>query len=386
MWLYKSRGGSQLKKILILSAENTGHGHKSITRSLCEQYKLQGLDVELHEYDSFQLGGIVTRLSGRLYNKLAVYAPNVWGFIYKAGDLCPRFVNYFVSFRIHKSIMKLINEVKPDLILSVHSCFVGSVINVLERKNLNIPLISFVADFDNVSYLWADKRSAYTLCPTENAKRTMLSLGVPEDKIKIFGFPARDRFNHFNEKNDEAAISVYEDKKGPLRFMIMNGSQGTSRALEMAKQLLKNEKSFVTIIAGRSKVIKKIIEEALEPNYSGRYEVLGFVENVEEYMLKSDILVLRASPNVVTEAVNLCRPIIVTGALKGQEEKNPQFILDNNLGIVCTDVKKLPEAVDLLLKDNCKKIKEIYQSQLAYRKPSAAKDIAEFVYKAMEEN
>ena len=374
-----------MRKILILSAENTGHGHKSITQSLMEQYDMRKLPVEAIEVDSFELGGFVTRLSGKLYNSVAVYAPFLWKLIYKGGDVCPGLINAFVTLRVKKNILGLIKEHNPDMIVSVHPCFIGAVNNILEKNKINIPVVSFVADFDNVSHLWADKRTYATLCPTENAKRTMLQLGLPEEKLKLFGFPARDRFNHYNENNEEICADSDEPLNKPLSFMIMNGSQGTSAAIKMAKVLMDNVKdSTVTILAGRSKALKKLLEEALEPKYGKRVRILGFVENVQDYMCAADILILRASPNVVTEAVNLCRPIIVTGSLMGQEEKNPDFVANNNLGIVCRKIKNLPKAVDILMADNGKKLKEIRESQMAYRKPRAAGDIAEYIYEVME--
>lgn len=374
-----------MKKILILSAENTGHGHKSITQSLMEQYDMRKLPVEAIEIDSFELGGFITRLSGRLYNGVAVYAPFLWKLVYKSGDLCPGIINAFVTLKVRKNILDLIKEHNPDIIVSVHPCFVGAVNNILEKNNINIPVVSFVADFDNVSHLWADKRTYATLCPTENAKRTMLELGMPEDKLKLFGFPARDRFNHYNENNEEVCADGYDPANNSISFMIMNGSQGTSAAIKMAKVLLDNvENSKVTILAGRSKALKKLLEEALEPKYGERVQILGFVENVQDYMCAADILILRASPNVVTEAVNLCRPIIVTGSLMGQEEKNPDFVANNNLGIVCRKIDKLPEAVNMLLADGGKRLNEIRESQMAYRKPKAASDIAMYIYDVME--
>jgi processive 1,2-diacylglycerol beta-glucosyltransferase len=376
---------AKLKKILILSAENTGHGHKSITQSLMEQYEMRKLPVEAVEIDSFELGGFVTRLSGKLYNGVAVYAPFLWKLIYKGGDVCPGFINAFVTLRIKKNILELIKEHNPDMIVSVHPCFIGAVNNILEKNKINIPVISFVADFDNVSHLWADKRTHATLCPTEKAKKTMLQLGIPEERLKLFGFPARDRFNHYNENNDEVCADGYDPANKSISFMIMNGSQGTSAAIKMARVLLDNVKnSKVTILAGRSKALKKLLEETLKPKYGDRVQILGFVENVQDYMCASDILILRASPNVVTEAVNLCRPIIVTGSLMGQEEKNPDFVADNNLGIVCRKIKNLPKAVDVLLADDGKKLNEIRESQMAFRKTKAASDIAEYIYEVME--
>ena len=81
----------------------------------------------------------------------------------------------------------------------------------------------------------------------------------------------------------------------------------------------------------------------------GRIQIYGFTKDIKKYMLAADILVIRASPNVLMEVVNLCKPIIIVSALKGQEEKNPKFVVRHNLGIYCKDIKMLPEMVTQLL-------------------------------------
>ena len=44
------------KKVLLISSDHTGHGHKSITESLCEKIKMEH-DAEIHVVDGFSLGG-----------------------------------------------------------------------------------------------------------------------------------------------------------------------------------------------------------------------------------------------------------------------------------------------------------------------------------------
>jgi processive 1,2-diacylglycerol beta-glucosyltransferase len=93
-------------------------------------------------------------------------------------------------------------------------------------------------------------------------------------------------------------------------------------------------------------------------------------------MTDADILILRASPNALMEAVNLCKPVVITGALTGQEEKNPEYAVNNNLGVVCKNTAYLIDTIKRLLADDGKQLNEIYLSQIGYRKTEAAKEIA----------
>jgi UDP-N-acetylglucosamine:LPS N-acetylglucosamine transferase len=372
-----------LKRILFISSYNTGYGHKSITDSLKEEFKKYDRWVKVDELDAFMLGGTFTQTLGGLYNQVAVSTPLLWKFAYSLGNWFPGIVNFIAEKSIKKAFTKLIKANTPDIIVTVHPGFVAPVISILKNLGLDIPVVPIIADLDNVSYLWADKRSLYTICPTKNAKETMLKLGLREDRLKLIGFPTRGRFNTFNPEA-EYSISNTILQKQRLTFLLMNGSEGVSHSVNMAKVLLNSFDCNVVVLAGRNNTLKNSLEKELLPQYSGRVTVCGFINNVEHYMTISDILILRASPNVLMEAINLCKPVIVTGAFTGQEEKNPQFVLDNNLGVVCTEINKLPAAVNELLSEKGLKLEQIYKSQLSFRNPLAARQISQSIVEILE--
>lgn len=368
--------------ILFVSSHNTGYGHRSITEALKEQLSWLDPAVAVDDIDGFKLGGRLSDLLSRMYDRVAVKAPLFWKVYYQMGNIFPHFGNLFIRKGMEKSFMKLVDDTRPRLIVSVHPCYVSSVLDILEKYQRNIPVVSLVADLDNVARMWADPRSLYTICPTENARRTMLKYRVPDEKIKVTGFPVRDRFNHFNA---DPGISYYKQVCGKkrLNFLIMNGSQGLKLVTEIAKELLEGFDCNVTILAGNNKSLKESVQKALS-SYTGRVAVCGFVSNVEQYMQESDILLLRASPNVLMEAVNLCKPVVITGALTGQEEKNPEFAAENKLGAVCRNIRRLPETINRLMESEGKGINEIYEHQVRFRKPEAAEEIAKMLLTALK--
>lgn len=367
-----------MSKILFITSNNTGHGHKSITEALYQQFEKLNPEIYVEEIDAFALGGVLTEKLADLYNKVAVNTPKLWGSIYKFGNKCTPFVNLIAECATGKNMIKSIKKIRPDLIVTVHPAFVSSILNLLEKHGLNIPVVVFIADLDNVSHLWADKRTLFTLCPTKESYNSMLELGIPKEKLKIFGFPTRDTFNHLSAENVDMSLACSSDNSS-INFLIMNGSQGGNYSKEIAERLLENFNCNVTILAGRNEKLKKFLENRLISKYGNRVTVLGFTNNVKDYMMKSDILILRASPNVLMEAINLCKPIIITGAFAGQEEKNPQFVINNNLGVQCKDLNMLPQVVNDLMADDCKKLREIQKSQLEFRQPNAAGDIVKFI-------
>ncbi|MBM7656241.1 UDP-N-acetylglucosamine:LPS N-acetylglucosamine transferase [Neobacillus cucumis] len=79
-------------------------------------------------------------------------------------------------------------------------------------------------------------------------------------------------------------------------------------------------------------------------------------------------------------ATNL--PMIITGALPGQEKDNPLFAEKHHLGVYCPDNENLITIIDELLANDGEKLKMIMESQRNVFNPNAAQDILDFVTSA----
>merc|ERR1712194_738650 len=65
--------------------------------------------------------------------------------------------------------------------------------------------------------------------------------------------------------------------------------------------------------------------------------ILGFVSNVHEYMAAADILVTKAGPGTIAEAMILGLPCLLTSFIPGQEEGNISFVRDGQAGDYVSD-------------------------------------------------
>ncbi|HOM02560.1 MAG TPA: glycosyltransferase [Acetivibrio sp.] len=369
-----------VKNILILSSNNTGHGHKSITESLMEQFANYP-DVTVHVVDGFTLAGNFGLRIGKLYGSVTRNAKEVWKLIWELSLKKPSLLNDFTEAAIKNNFLKLVYNIKPDLILSVHPNFNGSVLNILEDYNLNIPFVTLLADIVSITPLWADPRADYIICPSKESKFKCLEFGVSESKLFQTGFPVRQKFlKHLNEntENNVKNIKKYTSDR-PLECLIMSGGEGSGNMSRVASILLKNFNCRVKIVTGRNKLLKRRLERTIGERFGDRVEIYGFIENIQDLMLSSDIAITRGSPNVMMEAVACNVPLIITGNLPGQEEGNPAYMQKYNLGIVCKDLKKLRHTMSELLDNNGEKLNKIKQSQKEYLNPNVAKDIVSFL-------
>lgn len=363
-----------MKNILIISSDYTGHGHKSISEALKEQFLLND-DVTLHIIDGFELGGNMWMKVGKSYGLVTRNAAQLWKLAWKISKTNPVFIQEFTELTIKNNFLKLLKRVNPDLILSVHPVFNTPVINILRSSKIDIPFAIFIADLVSISPLWADSRADCIICPTEEAKQKCLDFDVPERSIRVIGFPVRARFTEHVKKNPERN-NAYSIER-PLECLVMSGGEGSGDMSTISKVLLDNFNSNITIIAGRNATLKDKLEKTLSIEYPGRVRVLGYVTNIQDYMLGSDIAITRGSPNVMMECVACNVPIVITSALPGQEQENPSFAVKNKLGIYCPDIGKLAETISYLLSNDAYGLNEIKNTQRQFFDHDAAKKIVD---------
>lgn len=365
------------KKILIVSSDYTGHGHKSITTALCEEFSKYP-DVSVHVIDGFSLGGNITLRIGKMYGSVTRNAKELWKLMWDISLKRPDLLNEMTEFMVRDAFLKILKSVQPDLILSVHPNFNGSLLNILKEYKIDIPFVTLIADLVSITPLWTDPRADYILCPTTESKYKALEFGVSESNIKLIDFPIRSRFCMLASEASQQKDNSYTLDR-PLECLIMSGGEGSGNMSTVAKILLKNFNCKIKIVAGRNHILKRRLENTLLEKYGNRVQIFGFVEDIQDLMASSDIAFTRGSPNTALEAVMCNVPLIVTGALPGQEEGNPGYLQKNNLAVVCKDVKQLKGVITDLLSNDAKKLNDIKKSQREFRNPNVSKEIVDFI-------
>lgn len=72
-------------------------------------------------------------------------------------------------------------------------------------------------------------------------------------------------------------------------------------------------------------------------------------------------------------------PLIITGALPGQEEGNPKFIEKYNLGVVCSDINNIQSIINSLITDGGIRLNKIKHAQKVFSNQYTAENIVNFI-------
>lgn len=365
---------SAVLRILLITSQYTGRGHMSIAEALSEQFERMK-DVSLDVVDGFQFMGRQGVKSSKIYNLVTRRARFMWKAAFSAtqnNDFVPDAMGYLVE----KRLVRYLRNTTPDLILTVHSMFVGSVLDALERGRLDIPVVCVEADIVNIHSSWCDKRLLRAICPTDEAYKRSLELGMPEDKLVRIGFPTRSQFC----KSACAASERSYDAGRPLRCLMTGGGGGAGEIEDYVEALMYDTNVHLTVICGSNEKLKDRLIQKFGIRYANRLRVLGFVSDMSSEYEFSDLAIMRASPNCMFEAIVMGIPMIITGALPGQEKDNPRFAVEHGLGVECGDPEKLGECIEGMTAENGRALNEMRAAQLAYRDLDSARRIAEYVH------
>ncbi|MBU4149418.1 MAG: galactosyldiacylglycerol synthase, partial [Candidatus Omnitrophica bacterium] len=113
--------------------------------------------------------------------------------------------------------------------------------------------------------------------------------------------------------------------------------------------------------------------------YRKRIVVFGHVDNVDELMEISSMVITKPGGLTTTEALAKDLPMIIVRPIPGQELKNTEFLLSQGVALRAQDREDIAALVkELLLKSN-NKLMEMRTRAAELKKPNAAMDIAELL-------
>ena len=314
-----------MKKVLILTAERTGTGHKSSANAI--EKKLVKLGYETKQIDCFNLMGGKGKLAENSYIPITTTVPIFFYLPYLFSEKFPNAIHSMIYHFSRKKLKKEIKEFQPDLIISVHSMFTKAISRLLKKDSFNIPFYIFVIDLVNPPILWCDKNADAFFVPTEDVKKDYIAKGIDENIITVSGFPIRE---------DIPIRLTPKEITDKLNILMVNPSVKLNKNVKFVQEVSKIDNASISIICGRD---KKLFDTLTYLQNNGKINsnvaIYSFVNNMNEFLENSHIVLTKAGPNMMLEAVRSGSAVIVTGHIQGQENNNYKYIVDNNYGFKC---------------------------------------------------
>lgn len=107
--------------------------------------------------------------------------------------------------------------------------------------------------------------------------------------------------------------------------------------------------------------------------------VLGYVSNMPEWMRASDVVVSKAGPGTIAEALCCGLPLLLVWYLPGQERGNVEWVVDIGAGRYVPRDEQLVEAVAELAAPGSEALASMRVAVKAAARPEATRRIAELI-------
>lgn len=335
------------KKILYLFSE-TGGGHRSAANALVETVKeIMGDNAPQQELaDVFASSNKLISLLANMYAPITKHFPSLWGVLYHAtnSNLSILIMAKVSAPFVGRKLQALIREKKPDIIVSVHPMTNHIAVTATRKINHNVPIITVVTDPVTFHRVWITPLADRIVLATEDAKALCRKYGYGIENVEVLGFPIEPKFFKISASKKELRRSM---GIAPDRFtlLFMGGGEGGGNIFEYIAALSKGDLDIqVIVVAGRNQSLKKKLEEN-SSKFNFPMKVYGFTDKISDIMGASDLIITKAGPGTIREAVSKKLPIILTSYLPGQEKGNVEYVLKMQLGDFVKDRKRLVEAV-----------------------------------------
>jgi processive 1,2-diacylglycerol beta-glucosyltransferase len=112
-------------------------------------------------------------------------------------------------------------------------------------------------------------------------------------------------------------------------------------------------------------------------------KVYEFVDNMDELMTVSDVIVTKSGGMTSSEAMAKDLPMIITSAIPGQEARNSRYLVRCGTAIPAFTVKKAKEAI-LDIFSSQEKLDGLKDKIRSVKKPNSSYDIAQFAISLLD--
>jgi len=361
-------------KVLITYA-SAGAGHRRAAEAIYNYLKANRNDLQLELVDVLPFSGGFFRFCYNCgYPFLVHQAIWLWGFFFWLTEFRPTrglsrksalIANYLGCY---KFVAYLIQE-RFDFIISTHFLNSELAANLKLKNKIQAKLITVITDF-GVHPFWVCRGTDLYIAACGLTRDKLLNMGVPSDKIQAFGIPFSSSFVKTQNRNQLAAKFGINPNK--FTALVMTGSFG-SGPLESIAESLSVHVQVLVVCAKNKKLFNRLQKRRLQ-----NVKVFGFVNNAEELMAVSDIIITKPGGSSIAEFLNMGLFPIFISAIPGQEQENIRILARYGIGYAPRNIKQIAELV-IELKNDPQKLQDLKKNTGQLARPFACQEIASVV-------
>ena len=340
------------RRILILSSD-FGEGHQQVAEAVRQVLAAHYGDVEC------QIVNIVEHLHPRLhlfsrtmFLQAVQKMPTLYGYLYRKtynAKASSYIMNELTSIGL-KRLERLLHELQPDIVVSTFPFSSGAVSLLRKQGVTNVPLVTIITDH-TIHQAWIHPETDLYLVGSEGVKEGLIKSGVPTERVQVTGLPLRIAFDAQLSKYD--LRMRYGLSPNIPTLTILGGGYGMFGEDLLNRTLFDNlDFPFqLIVLCGHNEKLRADLERELQ---GSRHRVIikGYVNNMQEWMAMSDLIITKPGGVTTAEAMALEIPMLLYKPIPGQEEDNLRYLTHAGVAEAATSREMLMMKLCTLLQED----------------------------------
>ncbi len=368
------------ERLLILTCDSGG-GHRSVADAIVGALEHLFAGMYQVELADIMADGFVwpLRVAGRMYGPVVNRLPRAWGLLWhvtngrRRSPLILRMVSPLAANRIRRLLL----ESNPDLIISTHPWANHIPAWLLQDLGWDVPLVTLVTDPVSIHRWWLCPQVDLCLVATEQARQEALEGGFAPEQVKVVGIPVDLEFVNPSGSREEvrAGLGLAADR---FTVLLAGGGEGMGNVFPVARAVARASPEVqLLIVAGRNDELRSRLERV---SWEVPTCIAGFADNMPALMRAADLLITKAGPSTISEALACGLPMLISGSLRGQEEGNAEWVVGRGAGLLTPTPRKVVASLrELLQLGNGTLARMADQARQAAR-PHAALEVARLIH------
>jgi UDP-N-acetylglucosamine:LPS N-acetylglucosamine transferase len=363
-----------VKKILILTA-GFGEGedaaawnvHAALEHLAPDTARVEVLDLLDSCYGRFH------DLLRHTFEAAITKAPRLWhGFYQLLGQ--SHFEGQIDGLtRLRDSLRDVLRSAAPDVVVAtcpIYSFLIGEIFR--DGRSRDFCLVSLVTDAAVKDSPWPRAAGDFFAVANDSAARILIAGGVPEKKVRVFGYPVQ-----FRERR-EKSVSLPDLAAGgrPRILYLVNGAR--KKAPKVLDRLLEHAGWDVTVCVGRDTGIEEMAR-AKAATAPERMEVIGHARGVPKLLREHHLVISRAEAGIVQEAIAARCPMIMHKLGSTEEEGNFELLRAANAGVLGEKPKDVIDWIERAFRDHGRLLELWRQNLEPLGRPDSALNLAQFI-------
>jgi processive 1,2-diacylglycerol beta-glucosyltransferase len=327
-------------KILVVYA-SVGTGHTSAAQAVYSYFKEHSPNCDIKIIDILQYSNWIFRnFYIKEYSFLVKHATSIWalGYLLTSNKFLRPFIRTVGSIlnRLNTTLFcQLLIQEDADAIISTH--FLSSEIasNLKEIRKIKSKLFTIITDYV-VHPFWISHRVDYYVVASKLTKQYLMQEGTNENIIKDIGIPVSPKFLVKSGKDKlTEKLGIQKDR---FTVLVVSGSFGVG-PIERIVDLLYKDVQLLVVTAHNKKLYEKLKRKNLTDVY-----IYGFVDNMQELMAASDMIITKPGGLTISEILNMELIPVFIYPIPGQETGNIGILKKYGIGFsakTLTDLKNI---------------------------------------------